>query len=621
MLAAFHIDADVAVDASGNKLSAEQLDITKDGAANGALLAVSIMIQGAITNTEFDVKAMMKDFREDIKEDGAWTGKSARTVIADFAFAADSAKMFANYRKNVEGWKLSRVVPMFEKYVNDFWASEYGVGKCTEDRFGTIKKNQNAASVHNGNYFLCDTLWYSTQFGSSGFKRRGDYYAEKVYYWRDIDEFERNTRNQVCDVEGLIIPGNIDKDKYYICATDPRNSRDLLWREATDIEVDKYYTECTTDGKLNKFSDEKYYVCDADKFREASEFETFVEKGCVSYLDGVESKLKDISLTCENGTWIYKDGSIVKFSDGKLYKFTNNEFVRATPLDSALGTACVSYLDGNSVEFKNAIHTYTCSNGSWNVDKAWVLGNCTKDGKISAMLYGNSTAVKSYVCDADSFRVANALDSIRTLSTHETFVDARDGRVYMMTTIGAQTWMAENLRYEYNEGSASSYCYNNSADSCAKYGRLYTWSAAIDSAAVFSTAGKACGYKETCIISGTVRGVCPEGWHLPSEAEFDTLRNAVGGSSTAGKVLKSTTGWHSNGNGSDAYGFSALPAGYRYDDGYFIGAGDYALFWSASEDSSYYAYYMRLYYGYETASMYYYDKYCGRSVRCLQDSN
>ena len=142
----------------------------------------------------------------------------------------------------------------------------------------------------------------------------------------------------------------------------------------------------------------------------------------------------------------------------------------------------------------------------------------------------------------------------------------------------------------------------------------------MDSAAQFSTAGKGCGHGKTCSPSGTVRGVCPEGWHLPNDTEWKTLWNAVGGTSTAGTKLKSTSGWYNGGNGNDSYGFSVLPAGYRYYDGSFYTAGNYAFFWSSSERSSDLAYYWDFYYNSDYVSRNYYGKNYGFSVRCLRDS-
>lgn len=203
--------------------------------------------------------------------------------------------------------------------------------------------------------------------------------------------------------------------------------------------------------------------------------------------------------------------------------------------------------------------------------------------------------------------------------SYSEMTDSRDGQIYKTVKIGYQTWMAENLNYPYSENTAKSYCYNNSTDSCAKYGRLYLWSAAMDSAARFSTTGKGCGYKATCNPSGAVRGVCPEGWHLPSGSELETLRTFTGATNNVTtKALNSITGW-TNG-GTDDFGFSALPAGYSSfnDIGvFYMYAGQYANFWSSSAFDESDAYFM--YSSPSSVSFGYTYKIQGHSVRCLKD--
>ena len=209
-----------------------------------------------------------------------------------------------------------------------------------------------------------------------------------------------------------------------------------------------------------------------------------------------------------------------------------------------------------------------------------------------------------------------------------TLTDSRDGQTYKTVEIGSQVWMAENLNYAYtgvlynNSGYTSdstSWCFGNDPANCIKYGRLYTWAAAMDSVGTWSTNGKGCGYNKTCSPTYPVRGVCPEGWHLPTQTEWNTLFTAVGGQSTAGKMLKSTSGWNSSGNGTDAYSFSALPAGLRSYNGYFNGEGDNAFFWSSTEFNSDYACRMYLNYDGDDARPGSNYKYYGFSVRCVQD--
>ena len=192
------------------------------------------------------------------------------------------------------------------------------------------------------------------------------------------------------------------------------------------------------------------------------------------------------------------------------------------------------------------------------------------------------------------------------------FVDIRDGQVYKTVQIGEQVWMAQNLNYQ----TKKSWCgggRDKTEGDCAIYGRLYTWAVAI---------GKTedeCGYGHNCDQgSGNVQGVCPDGWHLPSKIEWETLFAAVGGQSTAGLELKASSGWENELNGNDSYGFSALPAGCK-DSGYFLSTGQNPYFWSATPLGSIDAYYvyLRLYHDYVVLDHHY--KYNAFSVRCLQD--
>ena len=201
--------------------------------------------------------------------------------------------------------------------------------------------------------------------------------------------------------------------------------------------------------------------------------------------------------------------------------------------------------------------------------------------------------------------------------------DSRDGQTYKTVTIGDQVWMAENLNYE----TTNSYCYNDTATYCDKYGRLYTWAAAMDSVGSWSTNGKGCGYGKECSPTYPVRGVCPSGWHLPSQAEWEALIVAVDGSiteytssNTAGSKLKSATGWSGSGNGTDTFGFSALPTGFRDSEGnYFNNDGNFTTFCSSTEILSYNASFVSLSYNGDGALLYSDYKYYGFSVRCLQD--
>jgi len=175
------------------------------------------------------------------------------------------------------------------------------------------------------------------------------------------------------------------------------------------------------------------------------------------------------------------------------------------------------------------------------------------------------------------------------------FTDSRDSKKYKTVKIGFQTWMAENLNY----AASGSVCYKNNSGNCAKYGRLYDWN--------------------------TAKNACPSGWHLPSKSEYEELDKYVGGANVAGKKLKAKSGWNDNGNGTDDYGFSALPAGgySGYDERFLsFGAIGYAgNWWSTSEreNTSNLAYSRVMHYNSDTAYWGVPHKSNFNSVRCIKD--
>lgn len=226
--------------------------------------------------------------------------------------------------------------------------------------------------------------------------------------------------------------------------------------------------------------------------------------------------------------------------------------------------------NANSLSTNRDVH-YVCDNGDWRV--ATNAENIVGFGCTSSKIGEEKLAYGYVVCSSSGVWSATA----RTVAG--TMTDPRNGgTTYRTTGIGLQMWMAENLNLVID----GSRCYDSY--SCAKYGRLYTWSAAMDSA----TTG--CGRGTTCAASsGKVQGICPDGWHLPDTAEWNALFAAVGGANIAGKMLKSTEGWKDNGNGEDAFGFSALPLSGTCG-GTPCGVGYDASFWSSSEEQKFSAF-------------------------------
>jgi len=215
---------------------------------------------------------------------------------------------------------------------------------------------------------------------------------------------------------------------------------------------------------------------------------------------------------------------------------------------------------------------------------------------------------------------SNKSESAQLLEINQnkgTFTDPRDCNIYKWIRIGAQVWMAENLRYIPHvspceeQGGIWVYDYEGKDVNAAKqtekykkYGCLYNWETACK--------------------------VAPDGWHLPSDDEWETLALYVnskkgpfqkrgGDWEGMGTYLKATTGSVNNGNGNDYFGFSGLPGGYRYTEGPFDDAGDYGFWWSSTEASRASAYYRSLIYSFEYVARDTHPKRMGFSVRCIKD--
>ena len=193
----------------------------------------------------------------------------------------------------------------------------------------------------------------------------------------------------------------------------------------------------------------------------------------------------------------------------------------------------------------------------------------------------------------------------------------------------SQVWMAENLKYADSVNTpslkGSSWCYRDSAKYCEVSGRYYSWAAAIDSVALAADSVKPrnCGYDRSCGFEGSVQGICPKGWHLPTEREWGNLIEALGGSEEGGKNLKTLTGWDKFGssednNGVDAYGFSSLPTGRRNSKSVYNYGSD-VYYWCSDEFNAEDARYMNINNIFTKVYLAVGEKFLGQSIRCVKD--
>jgi uncharacterized protein (TIGR02145 family) len=239
----------------------------------------------------------------------------------------------------------------------------------------------------------------------------------------------------------------------------------------------------------------------------------------------------------------------------------------------------------------------------------------------SSILPSSSSVVPSSSSNEDCTSFVDGTEREHYGKMKEQFCDERDGKKYVYVVIGEQTWMAENLNYN----ATGSKCWgdnsgNDSQNKCDTYGRLYNWATAM-------------GFESSCNISSCSSqiqtkhgGVCPAGWHIPSQAEWNTLSNYVQSnsdcSSCDAKYLKANNGWNEYGNGTDQYEFSALPGGLGNSNSTFVSSGGDGYWLSTNESASgavYGSTLCRTMDSNDYASWTNYNKSYLYSVRCLQD--
>jgi uncharacterized protein (TIGR02145 family) len=202
-----------------------------------------------------------------------------------------------------------------------------------------------------------------------------------------------------------------------------------------------------------------------------------------------------------------------------------------------------------------------------------------------------------------------------------------EGQVYNTIQIFSQCWLKENLNAGimingyldmHDNGILEKYCYNNKEDSCTVYGGLYQWNEMMQ----YTT------------VRGA-QGICPPGWHVPTDEDWKVLEGSVDSQYgigdaewdmndyrgyDAGLNLKATSGWNDEGyGGTNLFGFTARPGGYRLSDGFFIANGFYGNWWTATEILTYNAWYRYLSCYYPDVTRDSFNKADGFSVRCLKD--
>ena len=485
--------------------NSEDLNIAGTNDDDGALLAISVLLQG--DRNESQLSELLTKFAIDMEEDGEWNDDAQKNAIAEWAAEIVHSGRIATIRSNVEKWKLSSVVPNFEKYINNFWWHNYGLGECSTNREGELVQNTNTQSANYGTYYICDAQG-----------------------WRTATTYEKDTFGWKDTTDGAVKKGNVTDTTYLFDRT--------VWRTRSDVEQKLGGCVKAIEDSLGTTDGKNYYVCKSNNWVEASE----IEYDTYRWSAGKDGEIKKGNVT------------------GNVYIFDKNAWRIADYLEAILG-GCVSATQDSLGKVDDSY--YICKSNKWKIISAAEYDTykvkCSEFGQIT---HGHLNVDSIYFCNGKEWKRFYGNENI----TYGKLEDERDGQIYRTVEIGGQIWMAENLNYADSSKTPSlkgkTRCDDMNKLKCDGNERLYTWGAAIDSVALAKDKNnpQSCGFGKVCVLSGKIQGVCPSGWHLPSNQEWNVLFEVVGGESTAGKFLKSASGWYGL-SGTDDYGVTVLPRG------------------------------------------------------------
>ena len=399
------------IDTTGFKGSAEDLDVFGASDADAALLAISIMLQGDGNAT--DLSVLLTEIANDMETDGKWDDSVSKAKVLDWISMADGKGRLGDFRKYVGGWGLSDTVPVFEKFVRNFYSVENKLGKCGGKNIavGTVKGVGNPASKY----------YAATYSDTSKTKVRFICADADSARWREATDIEKDTSGLGHDFkEGEVLMGNINRGLKYVY-------QDGNWRHGTELDW-VVGTGClpNRDNKVQKGRRGDWYKCIGDS--------------AMKYLndDGVEEaswfgawrEASDIEKDTNGlGSEGYSEGDTAwgRVNNKKIYGFENGYWVLTSA--AANGKGCVKGLAGMVAldvegkwvvcsinEFQSAI------DGSIIVTRFWMpasdLAKDTMWTDVPAGGWENNTVRNGLVNSKltyvyqDGWRHGTALDSI-----------------------------------------------------------------------------------------------------------------------------------------------------------------------------------------------------------------
>ena len=601
---------------------AEDLNAFEKGDGNAALLAVSVLTLA--TAGEAEVSERLEEYSTAIADNGS-LDEDTKTGMTNWASAAAASGSLDTIRENIESWGYADSVPAFETYVKEF----------AED---VIPSSSSKAVIP-------DSVALSSDDHEKSSSSKGD----------------SGTKAGMTSSSSVTSAGSVSSSSS-TTIEDPRTSYlnpNIVYGEMTDPRDGQVYKTVKIDDQTWMAQNLNY----ADSVKMPS-----LKGNSRCYNDSSEyckrygrlytwAAAQDV---CPTGWHLPSETDFVH-----LIRSVGGEKDASTKLKSTSGWSDYDGGSGNGADTFgfSALPAGVGNMGNYGgVGRTTDFWGSTECGSENSSEPGNGCAYVMYLDydDVDvsmpSYAAKDLELSVRCVVNDgrldwsvpkESYLnpdidygelnDSRDGNVYKTVKIGNQTWMAENLNYADSVKTPSlkgnSWCFGDDPSHCDVVGRLYTWTAAIDSVALAKDSDnpRNCGYNEECSFTENVQGICPDGWHLPSRAEFDTLVATVGGKEIAEENLRSRIGWYLRETDSDSYGFSAIPVGRRLYDKEsgrveFLFSGLGVNFWSSNEvytgaepSPTIMAYVLRISYEENSNPVVVVGKGVGYSIRCVKD--
>ena len=417
--------------------NSEDLNIAGASDEDAALLAFSVILQGDRSVSQ--LSELLTKIAIDMEEDGVWNNATKRIELADWAADADASNKLSLIRNNVASWKLSSVVPNFEKHIRHFWNTEYGLGDCTADSVGKVK-TATAGKVKG-----TDTRYECVDSTGIG------------YMWRVASDYEKDTYEWTKGKDGDCKYGNINKKLCYVfdgsewrlgntsdCSLGLRGCTALRqdtvglgsdkvwhicdnksWRNATTYEKDTFGWKNGTDGEIKKGNvTDTVYVFDKTSWRATSAVEGKLG-GCVSAIADSVGKVGSTYYICRSGVWATAtvlEYDTYKWSAGKdgdsksgsvnannCYVYENKAWRSGNSNDCSLDLRGCTALRQDTVGFGSDNEWHICDSKSWRNATTYEKDTFGWTNGIDGEIKKGNVTDSIYVFDKTAWRSTSAV--------------------------------------------------------------------------------------------------------------------------------------------------------------------------------------------------------------------